>query len=46
MKGAVFSTVGNTPVTEILHCGSYHDKPATALIFRLSVTLSVKLGLL
>jgi hypothetical protein len=36
MKGAVFSTVGNTPVTEILHSRDYHDKPATALPFRLS----------
>lgn len=36
MKGAVFSTVGNTPVTEILHSWAYRDKPATAFTFRLS----------
>jgi hypothetical protein len=36
MNGAVFSTVGNTLVTEILHSWAYHDKLAIALTFRLS----------
>jgi len=36
MNGAVFSTVGNTLVSEISHFGTHRDKPAAALTVWLS----------